>query len=526
MSPPWLLHEDDALLAVHKPAGVNTHRVDRHAQDGIYEWVSRQRPGQELALLQRLDKGTSGVLVLGKTPAANRALTAQLAERQVEKRYALIARADPSLADELRCDRSIPQKRRGQERDLDAVTDFARQAASPRHELWEARPRTGRRHQVRLHAARLGLPIVGDAEYEGPLGARLFLHAHRLRLTHPTSGAPLELEAPLPRAFERVLAGTDPSDPRVAAQAAWEARALLEDPAETDAWLWIDRDHDGFPELRVERLGRVGRVLRYDDRPAPLPAAWVEAWLAAGVEAIVEQRRPRGGVGEPATVVAGELGPARYAVRELGLRYLVDLAASPTSSGLFLDQRETRRRLLGLDLAGKQILNAFAHTGSLSVAAARAGASTLTLDLSKAYLDWARENLELNGLDPAAHDFIYGDALEWLARLAKKERRFDLVLLDPPSSSTSGKGRKKRRWSVERDLAELVARGARLVAREGTLFVSTNLRRMPWERFLEQVALGLAEAGRKGEAETQTVPLDHRCGPQDPPYLKAAWIRL
>jgi 23S rRNA (cytosine1962-C5)-methyltransferase len=510
---------------VAKPAGINTHRADVHSQEGIYEWVGRQRPGVNLALLHRLDKGTSGVLVLGKSKAANRSLSEQLEQRQVTKRYALLVDPDPRRKANLRCDASLPSKRRGKTRLQVAETDFRRLKAAENVAHFEALPRTGRRHQIRLHAARLGMPILGDVAYEGPSAARLFLHARSIELRHPTRDETLKLKAPLPPAFLAVLAGGGRSAPRVAAQAAWTARSGLFDPNRTDAWLWIDRHHDGFPEVRVERLGSVARVLRYDDRPSPLPAAWLDALLSQDVDTVFEQRRPRGGGGEPAARLSGQHSQ-RFEVRELGLRYWVDLQASPTSSGLFLDQRETRRRLLGQDLAGKTLLNAFAHTGSLSVAAARAGAETLTLDLSKRYLEWARQNMELNAIDPAEHDFIYGDALDWMTRLAKKGRRFDRVLLDPPSSSTSGKGRKKRRWVVERDLAELVERGARLTTRGGQLFVSTNLRRMRWERFLEQAALGVRAAGRVGRVETATLPLDHRCGPQDPPYLKAAWIQL
>jgi 23S rRNA (cytosine1962-C5)-methyltransferase len=210
-------------------------------------------------------------------------------------------------------------------------------------------------------------------------------------------------------------------------------------------------------------------------------------------------------------------------VTELGLRYQIDLGASATSSGLFLDQRETRRRLRDADLSGRTVLNVFAHTGSLSIAAAAAGAETTTLDLSRRYLDWARDNFRANGMDPADHDFIYGDALEWLRRLARKGRRFDVVLVDPPSSSTTGK-RGGARWVAERDLHALVELGAGLLEPGGTLFVSTNLHRLRWPAFVDHVERGLAAAGRDGSIETQTVPLDHRSGAGDTPYLKAAWI--
>lgn len=510
--------EDDQLLVVIKPAGVNTHRADAHAQDGMVEWVQRLRAGAALSILHRLDKATSGLLVLGKTPTANRALTAQFAGRQVLKRYELLVPHDGRRAGTRRCDEPIGSPAR------EASTDFERRATGAGFDRYEARPHTGRTHQVRIHATALGMPIVGDEEHGGIPAARVFLHAAGLRVDHP-DGETLDLVAERPASFDRVVDGADPLDASVAALAAHEARALLFDPVDTDAYLWIDRHHDGFAGLRLERLGDVALALNHDDTSTPLPRAWLDAWHGTlDLRAVYEQRRPRGGGGDPAALVSGTARP-RFEVTELGCRYLIDLEASATSSGLFLDQRETRRRLLGTDLRGRTVLNTFAHTGSLSVAAAQAGAQTLTLDLSKRYLDWARQNLRANDLDPEEHDFIYGDALEWMDRLARKGRTFDLVLIDPPSSSTAG-GRNRTRWVAERDLHALVERGARLCAPGGTLFVSTNLRRMRWPRFLEHLTNGLAAAGRHGEIETQTLPLDHRSGPGDPPYLKAAWIGL
>lgn len=525
--PPWILHEDDDLLAVAKPAGVNTHRPAPHAQEGIYEWVQARRPGQDLALLHRLDKATSGVLLLGKSDRANRAVNAQHEARSVDKRYLLLTPGAPRRPERLFCDERIASKRRGPPQP--AETAFERLEAGAGFELWEARPRTGRTHQVRVHAARVGLAIAGDTERAdaGAVpAARLFLHAAALTVQHPDGSGPLTAASPLPESFRLVLASAPPHGAAVAVRAAHEARAPLVDPAETTAFRWIDRHHDGLPDVEVERYGRVALVLRRDDRPDPLPDDLVRALHdAPGVAAVVARRRPRDArrAGEePLRVLAGELPGTRFEVAELGLRYVVDLEASGTSTGLFLDQRETRRRLLARDLAGKTVLNAFAHTGSLSVAAARAGAETLTLDLSKGYLEWARENMRRNGIDPTAHDFIYGDALDWLRRLAKKGRRFDLVLLDPPSFSRAGKG--KKTWSVADDLPALVERSARLTAPGGALFVSTNLRRLAPRRFLAMLEEGLQAAGRHGQPEPTTLPLDFRSGLQDPPYLKAAWL--
>jgi 23S rRNA (cytosine1962-C5)-methyltransferase len=519
VSAPWVRFEDEHLLVVSKPAGVTTHRADAHAQDGMYEWVQDRRPGETLSVLHRLDKATSGLLVFGKSRLANQSIAAQFESRALTKRYELLVGRDEQRGDVRRCDRPVaggPHSRQ------DAVTDFERVAVGEEAECWAAAPHTGRTHQVRKHAAMLDMPIVGDETYGGRRGARVFLHAAGLRLDHPTGGRATFAD-PRPASFDRVLAGAAPDAAATAAAAAREARAVLLDPVETNAYLWIDRDHDGFPDLRVERLDGVAFARDYTGRP--LAHDWVEALLDTdGVHAVYAQHRPRGETGDPARLVAGA-APARFSVLESGCRYLLDLEASATSTGLFLDQRETRRRLLESDLTGRTVCNAFAHTGSLTVAAAKAGAETLTLDLSPRYLDWARENLRANDLDPDDHDAIYGDALEWMDRLARKGRTFDLVLVDPPSTSTTGK-RGRSRWVADRDLHDLVTRAARLARPDGTLYVSTNLRRMPWSRFLDHLDRGLAAAGRVGTTTTGTLPLDHRSGPGDPPYLKSAWIRL
>lgn len=517
MSEPWVHFEDEDVLVVTKPAGINTHRADDSAQDGMADWVQRQRPTESLSVLHRLDKATSGLLLFGKTRVANQSLSAQFEQRRVDKTYALLVQRDDGRPAALCCNDTVA----GQE----ASTDIALASSGPVLQRYEAHPHTGRTRQVRAHAAALRMPIVGDDELGGAPGARVFLHAAGLSFEHPSAG-PVVLSSPPPASFDSALAANHLGElqgPGLAALAALESRTTLFDPVDTDAYLWIDRHHDGFPGTRVERLGDVGLALTYGDADS-LPDEWVHAWIeVAGLTAVYEQHRPRGGRGTPPRLRSGRPGP-QFDVTELGCRYRIDLDASATSSGLFLDQREARRRLLTEDLAGRTVLNTFAHTGSLSVAAAKAGAETLTLDLSKRYLSWARENLRNNDLDPNEHDFVYGDALEWLGRFAKQRRTFDVVIVDPPSSSTPRRGGK--RWVVDHDLHVLVERAGRVCSAGGILFVSTNLRSMPWDRFDDHLHRGLAAAGRSGRVDHRTLPLDHRTGPGDPAYLKSAWVTL
>jgi len=171
-------------------------------------------------------------------------------------------------------------------------------------------------------------------------------------------------------------------------------------------------------------------------------------------------------------------------------------------------------------LRGRRVLNCFAYTCAFSVAAARAGAVVTSLDLSKRCLDWGRDNLRLNGLDPAGHDFIHGDCFDWLPRLARKGRRFDLVLLDPPTFSTAKRGGAFR---AEKDYAKLVALAEPLIAPGGMLFCSTNARSVAPQHFLAAVRQGVP---RIRTMEFATQPPDFRVTHGEKPYLKTVWARL
>jgi 23S rRNA (guanine2445-N2)-methyltransferase / 23S rRNA (guanine2069-N7)-methyltransferase len=146
-------------------------------------------------------------------------------------------------------------------------------------------------------------------------------------------------------------------------------------------------------------------------------------------------------------------------------------------TGLFLDHRPTRA-LLGEMARGKRFLNLFCYTGAATVHAALAGAaSTVSVDLSKTYLDWAGRNLALNGLGGESHQLIRSDCREWVKHC---RRRFDLIFLDPPTFSTSK--RMEGTWDVQRDHVALIRETLALLAPGGTLVFSTNLRTFRLDR--------------------------------------------
>lgn len=162
-----------------------------------------------------------------------------------------------------------------------------------------------------------------------------------------------------------------------------------------------------------------------------------------------------------------------HVVEEAGLKFRINLD-SYLDTGLFLDHRITRRRL-GAAAAGKRFLNLFCYTGAATVHAAAGGAvASLSVDLSRTYLDWARANLELNGLATDRHRLLQTDVLRWLAG-QKAEPQWDLIFLDPPTFSNSA--RMQGVLDIQRDHARLIEGCMRILAPEGLLVFSTNARR-------------------------------------------------
>ena len=192
-------------------------------------------------------------------------------------------------------------------------------------------------------------------------------------------------------------------------------------------------------------------------------------------------------------LLEGRPAPDLFPILENGVTYLVSVDRD-LSTGLFLDQRPQREWLTRNCRTGTRVLNCFAHTGAFSVAAAVAGACTVSVDVSHKWLDRLPAQFEANHvvLDER-HDCIYGDCRDWLARLARRNERYDIVILDPPSTSIGQKNGK--RWSVTRDMDELVAMAAKLVQKGGLLWTSTNHASLSATKFARLCRQGLDDAG-------------------------------
>lgn len=309
-------------------------------------------------------------------------------------------------------------------------------------------------------------------------------------------------------------------------------RAALTSTPDTDAYRLLHQAADGFPGLTVDRFADVLVANLYDAQTLSAGQTQFLKELPAAVNAraVYVKYRPRQASGlsdaeraalAPAAPFAGEAVP-EVVVREHGRRFLIRPGAG-LSVGLFLDMRETRS-WVNAHAAGRTVLNCFAYTCGFGVAAAAGGAArVVNLDLARPALDWGRENYRLNGLDSADQDFIFGDALDWLARFARRGQTFDIVLLDPPSYATS----KKRRFSAARDYAELAARALPVTAPGGWLIACANAAELPEAAFIKQLRAGLASAEGRPARLTRTAhepAPDFAPAPGDSPYLKIAFI--
>ncbi|HEX7861998.1 MAG TPA: pseudouridine synthase [Verrucomicrobiae bacterium] len=528
---PCLVHEDEHLLVVNKPAGLNTHSPSPYAGEGIYEWLRHRDPRwANLAIIHRLDKATSGLLVFAKTKVANHSLTQQFTDRKVHKRYVLLTTEHPKKKEFnvqsgiIRTGERYTRSAHGEHAETLFRYDGEVSIGNRRLYLVEAEPVTGRTHQIRVHAEYSAIPILGDKAYSGAEFQRVCLHAEEITFTHPGSA-------------KQVTFCVEPEFARAPAEA---LRAALLDNQSTNAFRLLHGAADDSRDLYAERwanhllLQSAAREFPkqienpHDISPAlPTSKSIYLKRLNKGVgKTSVDESQPK--------LIFGDPAPENFTISENNVRFEISFEQG-YSVGLFLDQRDNRRRLLTNYVApnfelfaggpkGKEILNTFSYTCGFSVCAALAGARTTSLDLSKKYLEWGKRNFTLNQLDPAEHDFIYGDLFDWAPRLAKKDRLFDLIILDPPTFSHS---KTNGIFQAEKHYGKLVTTVLPLLRPGGILFASTNAHKLEPENFLAQLHKSAAAAHRPIQQEHYAPqPPDFPVTRDEPAYLKTVWLRL
>jgi 23S rRNA (cytosine1962-C5)-methyltransferase len=232
-------------------------------------------------------------------------------------------------------------------------------------------------------------------------------------------------------------------------------------------------DGDGAGGLAADVYGDYGVLYVYSRALLGYGRLLAEGLLTeAGLRGVVLKVRPRGGVkpGQVKQEIVGDTPPETMVAYESGVPFEVHLLAG-LNVGLFTDMREHRLRL-GRFVAGRTVLNTFAYTGALSVAAVRAGAREVTsVDLSSGVLKWASENFRRSGIDPERHRFEVSDVARFLKKERERGARYQTVILDPPTFSAA----RAHAWSMGRDYPDLIRAAADLLPETGGfLWVSSN----------------------------------------------------
>jgi 23S rRNA (cytosine1962-C5)-methyltransferase len=204
----------------------------------------------------------------------------------------------------------------------------------------------------------------------------------------------------------------------------------------------------------------------------------------------------------PKLILGDSNSNTRTIVMERDLRYEIDFSGG-YSVGLFVDQRENRSFIR--KAAPQRALNCFAYTCSFSVAAAVAGARTVSVDLSQKSLERGRQNFGLNNLPATGHQFIAEDVFEVLPRLARKGEKFDLIVLDPPTFSRSHRG---KTFKIQSNFESLLGEALEVAGRDARILLSTNCATLN-ERALEVMARFCLKASRRaGTFHSEPKPRD------------------
>lgn len=546
-----ILYEDEQLLAISKPAGVDVGGLPNEDAIGLVEIVKTLRGRNEtLHPANRLSRFESGVLLLGKTPSAAARIRTMLKSFRLEQEYVAVVNGrmnKPTLLLDSRSESEGKKLAKGRRpvRPPSTASRPARLAApairTVLRRIEQAEHRTlihcettaPTTHALRAQLRSVGLRLVGDRVNDR--APRLMahedtcLHLARVRLQIGGRKESVTIRSPAPVRFADVLRG-ERDVPRLLHAALTRRLPCLLDP-DTDSCRLLTGPAEGLSGLVAEKYGPVVVLQVLEAAPRwlqalPDIARWYRDILrvrAVYVKRFVRDRTqlnddlqealrsPKPLLGEPA--------PPQVEIVERGLRFAIR-PYDGFSVGLFLDQRDNRGRIREMS-PGKDVLNLFAYTCGFSVAAAVGGAkSTISVDISPKHLEWGRTNFTINGLDLTTHQFIRSDAAEYLKRAKRQGKDFDIIILDPPSFAHGRKS--KDDFSILDDLAGLVSSAGEVLRSGGVMMVSTNHRKLSRRGLLERIRQGVGS--RRCEViATPPLPPDFAV---DPDHAKTVFMRL
>lgn len=474
------------IVICHKPVGFNTHAVNQKA-DGVLELLSN-RLNEKLWPIHRLDKETSGLLLFAKNKELAAELGSSFEKREVAKTYFFLSkhtRDQTQFKIESTIEKKDKQWTSCQKSPFNSETNFKKIRGTANISLWQAEPKTGKTHQIRLHAKEAGIPILGDPIYSQDIAPRMFLHCAEMKIQEQ------HWKSPLPKSFELALA--EENEELIDLYCQLEVRKLLFGIQEhrSDAFrvyhkenrelsvdnyagnLWFNIFNDSISEASC-----VDFFERFKEQ---------ENWKHYLIRHMINR-----GKNPEVKVRSSSDIEDEWIMHEQKVK--IQLRSSQGQSvGIFLDQRENRKWVYEHSKS-KKVLNLFSYTCAFSLMAA-AGEATkvISVDSSKPSLEWGKEHFRLNDIyDKDKHLFFAMEADAFLKSSEKKNELFDLVICDPPSFARN----KKSLFRIENDFEKLLISCWNRTMKNGHLLFSSN-----YEAWEEKDFLTKIEGSLKGKYE-------------------------
>ena len=475
-----IIFENEFFLVANKPVGIASHTVDNN-KFGFIEYLE-SRINYKLYICHRLDKETSGVIVFAKDKETCRLISEEFAKRNVVKKYLFIS--ENRLKENEIIHKSFIEKKSNKfvsiknlkpnsETKIKFLNEYGK------YRIYEAIPKTGKPHQIRLHCKDLGIPILGDAEHQGPIFSRLMLHSNKINFTFKNQI--YSFECPPSKLFskEYLLSNNNLANYINAI----DRRKILFDlnSANNNTYRVI---HTEGKYLRCDKLGDklwfywYKEDLPNKDELNKILSICKELEINEyKIQLMLNRGASPDNLDNLSNIIVGD-----WIATENSIKYVFKKNQG-FSSGLFLDQRQNRKWVLE-NSSEQSVLNLFCYTGGFSLVAALGKAKeVVSVDTSKKTLEWAKENFKINNLDPNNYEFWSSDARHYVKGSIKRGRKFDLIICDPPSFARN----KDCVFKIEKDFNNLIFDLIKILNPKGKILFSTNYEKWTREDLIFQI---------------------------------------
>lgn len=446
----------ESFIVFNKRTGFRTHKVSEN-QLGLVEVLS-DKIKQNLYVVHRLDKETSGLILFAKTKEAAVLIAQKFEQHEIKKTYFFLTDhktnfTEKTVTSHIEKNDKVyinnPSKPDNSKTHLTYIKSISDQI-----HLWKAQPVTGKPHQIRLHAELAGISILGDTEHGGSAFFRLALHASQIEFE--IAGKKYDYKVDLPYCFQAQIKNLGDF-----------VRSEFNDleqiiSLQIDQTYRIYHRNNHIDDIRVDFYSGVIWVYWYKaSAPTEQDIQSLDQFCSEKKFKYVIRHminRGQGVGGKEQQDLYFKDAPEKWTAKENQI--LVELRRDQGfSPGLFLDQRNNREFIFQ-SAQNKSVLNLFSYTSAFSAAAALGEAKQVTtVDASPNFLNWSKENFKLNQIDPmtqmnsqSKYEFFAQDSLLFLQGSIKRKRKWDVIICDPPSFGRT----KTTTWKIEKDLPQLI----------------------------------------------------------------------